>query len=239
MKFTIAFLPCLVAVTPAGFAHPGGLNAQGCHNNRKTGDYHCHRAGAESPLPLRAPSSREGSGSTYLPTVLRRERQALHRCDAAIPDIGPDLIATMMTWPANDMMRPGSSDEATWPFRQCALAQTLGTVRINPISDERAMSELEAPLEQNLHPRTLAGGRLPTWPTIQTHRCHTGSDPRMISGLALFWPIRVSGWSSMQRLFVFLESGRQRGWRQRNDAVVKPANSGPWPRPVWRRLRRA
>jgi hypothetical protein len=28
-------------------AHPGGLNAQGCHNNRKTGDYHCHRAQAE------------------------------------------------------------------------------------------------------------------------------------------------------------------------------------------------
>ena len=26
-------------------AHGGGLNAQGCHNNRKTGDYHCHRGG--------------------------------------------------------------------------------------------------------------------------------------------------------------------------------------------------
>jgi hypothetical protein len=26
------------------FAHGGGLNAQGCHTNRKTGDYHCHRA---------------------------------------------------------------------------------------------------------------------------------------------------------------------------------------------------
>ena len=24
-------------------AHPGGLNSEGCHNNRKTGDYHCHR----------------------------------------------------------------------------------------------------------------------------------------------------------------------------------------------------
>jgi len=23
-------------------AHPGGLNAEGCHNNRKTGEYHCH-----------------------------------------------------------------------------------------------------------------------------------------------------------------------------------------------------
>lgn len=65
MKFTIALLPCLVAVTSVGFAHPGGLNAQGCHNNRKTGDYHCHRAGAESQLPRRAPSSQEGSGSTY------------------------------------------------------------------------------------------------------------------------------------------------------------------------------
>jgi hypothetical protein len=25
-------------------AHGGGLNSEGCHNNRKTGDYHCHRA---------------------------------------------------------------------------------------------------------------------------------------------------------------------------------------------------
>ena len=25
------------------YAHSGGLNGQGCHNNRKTGGYHCHR----------------------------------------------------------------------------------------------------------------------------------------------------------------------------------------------------
>lgn len=31
-------------------AHGGGLNADGCHNNRKTGDYHCHRSPAKSPL---------------------------------------------------------------------------------------------------------------------------------------------------------------------------------------------
>lgn len=29
-------------------AHPGGLNSEGCHNNRKTGDYHCHGGGAAS-----------------------------------------------------------------------------------------------------------------------------------------------------------------------------------------------
>ena len=25
------------------FSHGGGLNKEGCHNNRSTGDYHCHR----------------------------------------------------------------------------------------------------------------------------------------------------------------------------------------------------
>ena len=29
-------------------AHPGGLNSEGCHNNRKTGGYHCHRGSASS-----------------------------------------------------------------------------------------------------------------------------------------------------------------------------------------------
>ncbi len=27
-------------------AHGGGLNKEGCHNNRKTGDYHCHGGGS-------------------------------------------------------------------------------------------------------------------------------------------------------------------------------------------------
>lgn len=30
-------------------AHPGGLNAEGCHNNRKTGEYHCHGESKRSP----------------------------------------------------------------------------------------------------------------------------------------------------------------------------------------------
>lgn len=41
-------------------AHPGGLNAEGCHNNLKTGDYHCHRA---SSAPVRAQSPMGGGGS--------------------------------------------------------------------------------------------------------------------------------------------------------------------------------
>lgn len=35
-----------VLLTPVVYAHGGGLNAEGCHNNHKTGEYHCHRAPA-------------------------------------------------------------------------------------------------------------------------------------------------------------------------------------------------
>jgi len=41
----LAILCLAFASTPA-LSHPGGLNAEGCHTNRKTGDYHCHRASA-------------------------------------------------------------------------------------------------------------------------------------------------------------------------------------------------
>jgi hypothetical protein len=36
-------LPSVVA------AHGGGLNAEGCHNDRKNGGYHCHRSGGTRP----------------------------------------------------------------------------------------------------------------------------------------------------------------------------------------------
>jgi hypothetical protein len=44
----------LVATAPRPLqAHSGGLDAQGCHTNRKTGDYHCHRAPAQPPSASR------------------------------------------------------------------------------------------------------------------------------------------------------------------------------------------
>lgn len=43
-----------ICAAPGALAHGGGLNAEGCHNNRKTGDYHCHRA----PAPQRLTAAR-------------------------------------------------------------------------------------------------------------------------------------------------------------------------------------
>ena len=33
----------LSGISLNAYSHGGGLNKQGCHNNRSTGDYHCHR----------------------------------------------------------------------------------------------------------------------------------------------------------------------------------------------------
>jgi hypothetical protein len=55
MKWMLALgMAGLTAVPLQAFAHGGGLDAQGCHHNRKTGDYHCHRAHV---MPVQAPAS--------------------------------------------------------------------------------------------------------------------------------------------------------------------------------------
>lgn len=47
---TGAVLAAAVCFAAETFGHGGGLNADGCHTNRKTGDYHCHRAPAMQPV---------------------------------------------------------------------------------------------------------------------------------------------------------------------------------------------
>ncbi|MCD9088631.1 excalibur calcium-binding domain-containing protein [Stenotrophomonas sp. SY1] len=39
----------LLAACTVVQAHSGGLDKHGCHTNRTTGDYHCHRGGAAPP----------------------------------------------------------------------------------------------------------------------------------------------------------------------------------------------
>ena len=57
----VAITGLLLGIGPAATpleAHPGGLNAEGCHNNRKTGGYHCHRGASAAPsAAVRAVSS--------------------------------------------------------------------------------------------------------------------------------------------------------------------------------------
>lgn len=51
----LLFVALMAGLGSAVFAHGGGLDANGCHTNRKTGEYHCH-GGASAP-PSKSPAT--------------------------------------------------------------------------------------------------------------------------------------------------------------------------------------
>lgn len=53
----------MLVSSSAATAHLGGLNALGCHNDRKNGGYHCHRAPVREALPFR----QSNTDSAYYP----------------------------------------------------------------------------------------------------------------------------------------------------------------------------
>ena len=57
-------LSCL-SVWDAAIGHPGGLNAEGCHNDRKAGVYHCHGARLPSSPDISPGLALKGEGSVY------------------------------------------------------------------------------------------------------------------------------------------------------------------------------
>lgn len=66
MRF-LAALSLIWLVSPlAALAHPGGLAADGCHNDRKNGGRHCHRPPGRSAPPADRPQRALG-GSVYYP----------------------------------------------------------------------------------------------------------------------------------------------------------------------------
>lgn len=89
--FPSLLMVALVWVTLPVIAHPGGLDAHGCHNNRKTGDYHCHSGsgsgtgGSAVPKPA-VPERMEFSGAASVidgdTLDIRGNRIRLHGVDA-------------------------------------------------------------------------------------------------------------------------------------------------------------
>ena len=71
------------------FAHGGGLNKEGCHNNRQTGDYHCHRGGASNKKPRTTsvkPSGSEAYFNDLFATALSGRREV--RLNYVVPENG-------------------------------------------------------------------------------------------------------------------------------------------------------
>ncbi|WP_281421680.1 excalibur calcium-binding domain-containing protein [Novilysobacter antarcticus] len=68
----------LLLVSASAIGHSGGLNSDGCHTNRSTGDYHCHRGSS----PKLSSSSRQTLSPTRLAPAPSK-RGVFHNCAAA------------------------------------------------------------------------------------------------------------------------------------------------------------
>ena len=73
-RFIIFALTLLL--TPPAFAHGGGLDASGCHNDRKRGGYHCHGARTNTGLSLLPKAKRKTALSKAKRKVKRGLAQA-------------------------------------------------------------------------------------------------------------------------------------------------------------------
>lgn len=58
-------------------AHTGGLDASGCHTNRKTGDYHCHRS------PSTSVGRNDSSNNAARTAVSRPDSRTFKNCAEA------------------------------------------------------------------------------------------------------------------------------------------------------------
>lgn len=117
-RLLIALL-CLLTASQ-GFAHGGGLNADGCHTNRKTGDYHCHRAPAARTAHLRLLRTSSGpvlgapaAPSRTAPKPGQRER---HPCAGVSLGTGRTWIGMVMELDVSDRIARAFAEVVDWTW---------------------------------------------------------------------------------------------------------------------------
>lgn len=124
--FLISGLLVVGPILPA-FAHGGGLNADGCHNNRRTGDT---IAIGVARLALRSPPTRRAAGRPTSRTVRPRARQERRRCGKAMRAM-PGISIAMATALAANKARGDQSG------RDVPLSASLVWLRMPPIGGLR------------------------------------------------------------------------------------------------------
>ena len=89
MKLISLILFALPIVAGDAWAHGGGLNKDGCHNDRKNGGYHCHR-GSPAPVERRTQPATQLVPSRYAaPKRLPEGRAFTNCCEARAAGAAP------------------------------------------------------------------------------------------------------------------------------------------------------
>ena len=83
MRLISLMLAVLPAVADNAWAHGGGLNKDGCHNDRKNGGYHCHRASNPVPVERSYRSANQLAPSNHAAPTRSPRGRAFANCSEA------------------------------------------------------------------------------------------------------------------------------------------------------------
>ncbi|WP_313144714.1 excalibur calcium-binding domain-containing protein [Stenotrophomonas sp.] len=82
VRLSLALIALAVPMTSV--AHGGGLDKNGCHTNRRTGDYHCHRG-----APVAAPRNVQPARNNLTPSPAGRSRPFANCAEARAAGAAP------------------------------------------------------------------------------------------------------------------------------------------------------
>lgn len=83
MKLIGLMLLALPVVAGNAWAHGGGLNKEGCHNDRKNGGYHCHRASSPASVERSYQPVNQLAPSNYAAPARSSGGRAFTNCSEA------------------------------------------------------------------------------------------------------------------------------------------------------------
>ncbi len=72
LAVAVLVLLTLAVASDSALAHGGGLDSRGCHNNRRTGDYHCHRPPRLLECITQATVGPDGAHIYFSPDITNR-----------------------------------------------------------------------------------------------------------------------------------------------------------------------
>lgn len=128
MKYlTIIF--CLV-ISSNAFSHGGGLDKKGCHNNRSTGDYHCHKGSSSQSKTSRSGKMAIGNEDYFnlrLANYLGGKTEVKHNYDYNINGKSPRVASIRIDIVTDQYVIEGGLDKRSSldSIQQAVFASTL------------------------------------------------------------------------------------------------------------------
>ena len=120
----------LMTLAAQASAHSGGLNKQGCHNNRSAGDYHCHKGSnsqSKSSKSAGIPVGNEASFNLRLANHLGGKTEVTYNYDYNINGSSPRIASIRIDIVTDEYVIEGGLDKRSSldSVQQAVFASTL------------------------------------------------------------------------------------------------------------------